>query len=363
MPPPAIDVVGTVPAELDVDPDPGRVVGPAVVLGAAGPLGGDAAPVVGLPVDLLVTVVEVGGLEVVELLQAAARSVNENNPPATSGLRRNVCSLELRDEVLFPTVRVSKPAADQPWASGRKEIRPTVSRPSRVPYVAVVPSDRILLVEDDERIGSTLLRALEGSGYETRWERTGAAGARAAAESRPDLVLLDLGLPDIDGLDVCRTIHERDAALPIVMLTARDEELDVVVGLDAGAIDYITKPFKLGELLARLRAQLRRIESTESLSLEVGDLRLDRNARRAWMADHELELRAKEFDLLARLVADAGNAVTRESLMADVWDENWFGSTKTLDFHIGSLRRKLDRPDQASRITTLRSIGYRYELG
>ncbi|MEO5901171.1 MAG: response regulator transcription factor [Ilumatobacteraceae bacterium] len=226
-----------------------------------------------------------------------------------------------------------------------------------------MPPDRILLVEDDARIGSTLLRALEGSGYEARWERTGAAGARSAAEFRPDLVLLDLGLPDIDGLAVCRTIHERDATLPIVMLTARDEELDVVVGLDAGAIDYITKPFRLGELLARMRAQLRRVERTDSLSIVVGDLRLDPTARRAWVRDHELELRAKEFDLLARLVADAGNAVTRESLMADVWDENWFGSTKTLDFHVGSLRRKLDRPDEASRITTLRSVGYRYELG
>ena len=229
-------------------------------------------------------------------------------------------------------------------------------------YRCSVPGERILIVEDDERIGSTLLRALEGNGYSARHAPTGRRGLAAVADQRPDLVLLDLGLPDLDGLDVCRQIHQADPTIDIIMLTARDEELDVVVGLDAGAVDYITKPFKLAELLARIRAQLRRTEPRLSSRSNAGDLIIDRDARRAWLAGNELTLRAKEFDLLARLLADAGIAVTRETLMADVWDEHWFGSTKTLDFHIAALRRKLDEPDAEGRITTLRGIGYRYEL-
>ncbi|MGD9794118.1 MAG: response regulator [Acidimicrobiia bacterium] len=221
--------------------------------------------------------------------------------------------------------------------------------------------ERILIIEDDERIGSTLLRALEGSGYDAGWEPTGRGGTRNASARHPDLVLLDLGLPDLDGLDVCRQIHAMDPTIDIVMLTARDEELDVVVGLDSGAIDYITKPFKLAELLARIRAQLRRVEPRSQPRSTVGDLVIDAGARRVWLADRELELRAKEFDLLVRLVADAGHAVSRETLMTDVWDEHWFGSTKTLDFHIAALRRRLDQPDTASHITTLRGIGYRFE--
>ena len=229
-------------------------------------------------------------------------------------------------------------------------------------YRCSVPGERILIVEDDERIGSTLLRALEGNGYSARHESTGRRGIAAVADQRPDLVLLDLGLPDLDGLDVCRQIHKADPTIDIIMLTARDEELDVVVGLDAGAVDYITKPFKLAELLARIRAQLRRTEPRSSSRSNAGDLIIDRDARRAWLANDELTLRAKEFDLLDRLLADAGSAVTRETLMAEVWDEHWFGSTKTLDFHIAALRRKIDEPDAESRITTLRGIGYRYEL-
>lgn len=220
----------------------------------------------------------------------------------------------------------------------------------------------ILLVEDDDRIGSSLLRALEGSGYDAQWVRDGRGGIESVRERRPDLVLLDIGLPDTDGLTVCRQIHDIDAGVDVIMLTARDEELDVVVGLDAGAIDYITKPFKLAELLARIRAQLRRIEPRpDSLSV-VGDLAVDFAARRVVVAGEEVELRPKEFDLLSRLVADAGVVVTRETLMSDVWDENWYGSTKTLDFHVAALRHKLDQPGERSRISTLRGVGYRFEL-
>ena len=221
---------------------------------------------------------------------------------------------------------------------------------------------RVLIVEDDERIGSTLLRALQSSGYDARWEQTGASAESVAGEWRPQLVLLDLGLPDHDGLDVCRRIHLADPTVDVIMLTARDEELDVVVGLDAGAVDYITKPFKLAELLARIRAQLRRSTPSTGVASAIGDLTLDPEARRVWLAGQELDLRAKEFDLLARLVADAGRAISRETLMSDVWDEHWFGSTKTLDFHIAALRRKLDGTRPSSRITTLRGVGFRLEL-
>lgn len=222
--------------------------------------------------------------------------------------------------------------------------------------------ERILIVEDDDRIGSTLLRALDGNGYDVRWETSGRVAIETAKRDRPDLVLLDLGLPDIEGLEVCRQLHRDDPSLEVVMLTARDEELDIVVGLDAGAVDYITKPFKLAELLARIRAQLRRSEVRAFSGGKLGDLTIDLPARRVWIGEVELVLRPKEFDLLARFVADAGNAVTREALMADVWDEHWFGSTKTLDFHVAALRRKIDSPGVESRITTLRGVGYRYEL-
>jgi DNA-binding response OmpR family regulator len=225
-----------------------------------------------------------------------------------------------------------------------------------------VSGERILIVEDDERIGSTLFRALDGNGYSSSWETTGRGAIAATARDRPDLVLLDLGLPDMDGLEVCRRVHGVDPTIEIIMVTARDEELDIVVGLDAGAVDYITKPFKLAELLARIRAQLRRTETRSDVGGVFGDLTVDIAARRIWITGTELTLRPKEFDLLARLLADAGRAVTRETLMTDVWDENWFGSTKTLDFHIAALRRKIDNNDAESRITTLRGIGYRYEL-
>ena len=228
--------------------------------------------------------------------------------------------------------------------------------------MAAVTGERILIVEDDERIGSTLLRALAGNGYDAHWEPTGLAATAAIQVHRPDLVLLDLGLPDSDGLDVCREIHRRDSTIDVIMLTARDEELDVVVGLDAGAVDYICKPFKLAELLARIRAQLRRSEPRSSARLAIGDLLLDPSARRVWLRTSELILRAKEFDLLARLVVDAGTALSRETLMNDVWDEHWFGSTKTLDFHIAAVRNKIDIQGAPSRISTLRGVGYRYEL-
>ncbi len=222
---------------------------------------------------------------------------------------------------------------------------------------------RILVVEDDPSIGRALSNALTAEAHYVRWAQDGRAAQAAAAETEPELVLLDLGLPDVDGVELCGSLR---AALPdatIIILTARSDEIDIVVGLDAGADDYLLKPFRLGELMARVRAHLRRSTTqTTAPAVTIGDLKVDSAARRAWIAERELNLRAKEFDLLAALAVQAGRVVTREQLMAEVWDENWFGSTKTLDMHISALRRKLDRATtNASRITTLRGVGYRLE--
>lgn len=233
--------------------------------------------------------------------------------------------------------------------------------------MAPMDSERILVVEDDDSIATGLCRALTANGYIA--ERVGSGQAaldRLAIIPNVDLVLLDLGLPDMDGIDVCRAIRTVDTVLPIVMLTARSEEIDVVVGLDAGAVDYLAKPLRLAELIARIRVQLRRpgaAEDTKPTMLCVDDVRVDLAARRVWLNDSELSIRAKEFDLLAALMANAGIVMTRERLMADVWDEHWFGSTKTLDVHIASLRRRLgEKAGDRSRITALRAIGYRYEV-
>jgi DNA-binding response OmpR family regulator len=218
-----------------------------------------------------------------------------------------------------------------------------------------------LLVEDDPSIAEPLVAALQREGHEVAWSSTGAEGL-AAAGPGVDLVLLDLGLPDIDGLEVCRQIRTRLPDLPVLMLTARAEEVDAVVGLDAGADDYVTKPFRLAELMARIRAALRRAPAATITSVQ--DVRIDHAARRAWRDEVELDLSAKEFDLLALLAGSAGQAVTRDRIMREVWDEHWYGPTKTLDMHISWLRKKLgDDPAAPRLITTLRGVGFRFETG
>ena len=226
---------------------------------------------------------------------------------------------------------------------------------------------RLLIVEDDERIGASLARAFDASGYRCVRATTAAEARQSFADicanaQRFDLVLLDLGLPDGDGLDVCRWIVDHDPLVPVMMLTARDDELDVVVGLDAGAIDYVTKPFSLASLQARVRAQLRHrpvVAAEPPTDVAADDLIVDTRTRTATLSGEVLVLRAKEFDLLARLAEDRGAVILRETLMADVWDQHWLGSTKTLDFHIGALRAKLDRLGEPSRIATVRGVGFR----
>ena len=218
---------------------------------------------------------------------------------------------------------------------------------------------RVLLAEDDAGIREPLARALRRDGYEVDEVADGADAARMGGESEYALLILDIGLPSLSGLDVCRAVRRDDPDVPILLLTAQDGELDTVAGLDAGADDYVTKPFRLAELLARVRAQVRR--SSPSL-LRAGDVGIDPSARRAWVGDDELDLTPKEFDLLVLLVRNSGQVVVRERIMEEVWDENWFGSTKTLDMHVSALRRKLgDDAAAPERITTVRGVGLRFE--
>jgi DNA-binding response OmpR family regulator len=222
-------------------------------------------------------------------------------------------------------------------------------------------SQGILVVEDDDAIAAGLVRVLDGQGYPVRRVAAGLP-ALAAADEGVGLVLLDLGLPDVDGIDVCRRLRAEHPDLAILIVTARDQELDIVAGLDAGADDYLVKPFKLSELLARVRAHLRRASAAAAdddpaPALDVAGVRVDPASRRVHRDGDELALRPKEFDLLLLLAANAGRVVTRERIMREVWDTDWMGSTKTLDNHILTLRGKLGE----GAITTLRGIGYRLE--
>jgi DNA-binding response OmpR family regulator len=226
----------------------------------------------------------------------------------------------------------------------------------------------VLVVEDDELIASSLVRALRSKGYDATSTATVSAAITSIGTSPPDLVLLDLGLPDGDGEEVCRVLVRHHPDVPVIVLTARREEADVVLGLEMGAVDYVVKPFRLAELLARVAAQLRSAATRAAAGgrrdreILVGDVTIDRASRRVHVGGDEIALRPKEFDVLERLARDAGAVVTREQLIDDVWDENWWGSTKTLDVHINAVRRKLgEQPGGPSRIATIRGVGYRLD--
>lgn len=221
---------------------------------------------------------------------------------------------------------------------------------------------RILLVEDESSISEPLTAALEREGFEVVVARTAAEAQSFELGIDPDVVLLDLMLPDGDGRDVCRVIRGH-SDVPIIMLTARGTETDKIVGLEIGADDYMVKPFSSGELVARIRALLRRTSGTSAQPVhgEFGKLAIDEAARTVLLDGTALELTRKEFDLLAELTRHAGEVVLREDLMTSVWDENWFGSTKTLDVHIGWLRKKIgDDPQHPHFIHTVRGVGFRF---
>ena len=219
----------------------------------------------------------------------------------------------------------------------------------------------ILLVEDEPSIATPFARALARGGFRPTVAHTGAEALALMRTLGPDVVVLDLALPDADGRDVCRQIR-RDSDVPIIIVTASGSVTDRVVGLELGADDYVVKPFAVGEVIARIRAVLRRGRdlALDDRRLMVADLSIEPAARRAFRGRDELDLTRKEFDLLYRLARESGRVVTRETLMSDVWDENWFGSTKTLDVHIGWLRRKLgDDPATPRYIHTVRGVGFR----
>jgi len=217
----------------------------------------------------------------------------------------------------------------------------------------------VLVAEDQEDIAVLLVRTLEREGHTVTWVQTGQAALEHLSGQPVDAMILDLGLPDVDGLEVCRLARERGFDGGIMIVTARGLELDRVVGLDLGADDYLAKPFSLAELHARLRALLRRTARTAPAAPTVveGGLRVDRVTRRVFVGDDEIALSGKEFDVLALLAEVPGAVVSREHLMSEVWDENWFGSTKTLDVTIGRLRPKLG----GLAITNVRGVGFRLE--
>lgn len=225
----------------------------------------------------------------------------------------------------------------------------------------------ILVVEDDKTVRETLAYNLEEEGYSVLTAKDGEDALASIRESRPDLVVLDIMLPKMDGLTVCRLVR-RDAEIastPIIMLTARGTQGDKMVGLDSGADDYITKPFGLGELLARVRAVLRRAGDSRTIpseTLQAGDIRLDLAARRAYQADEELQLSAKEFDLLAELVRNRGVVLSRDMILLQVWGYDYYGSSRTVDVHIRWLREKIeDDASHPQHIITVRGVGYRFE--
>lgn len=218
---------------------------------------------------------------------------------------------------------------------------------------------RVVLAEDDPAISEPLARALLREGYTVDVAPDGPS-ALESGRSGADLLILDLGLPEMDGLEVCRRLRAEGSTTPILVLTARADEVDTVVGLDAGADDYVTKPFRLAELLARARALLRRGASEQA---DAGPhVRIDAEARRAWFGESELQLAPKEFDLLSVLVREEGKVVPRDEIMKEVWGTRWMSSSKTLDMHISVLRRKLgDDATAPTFITTVRGVGFRFD--
>jgi DNA-binding response OmpR family regulator len=227
----------------------------------------------------------------------------------------------------------------------------------------------LLLVEDDDAIADPLRRALEREGYSVERVARGEDAVQRVLRGGVSLVLLDLGLPDIDGTEVCRRVREARSTVPVMMVTSRGDELDRVVGLDVGADDYLAKPFGLAELFARIRALLRRSAGTQPASdtrdapgrEDPGTLEVHVSSRRIRVGGTEVSMSPKEFDLLAVLAREPDAVVTRETLMDEVWDENWFGSTKTLDVTVARVRQKLEEHGCSSRIVTLRGVGFRLE--
>jgi DNA-binding response OmpR family regulator len=223
----------------------------------------------------------------------------------------------------------------------------------------------VLLVEDEQTLSETLRYNLEREGYGVFVAGDGVQGLELARRERPDLVILDVMLPRLDGFSVCRILRQ-ESDVPILMLTARQDEVDRIAGLELGADDYVSKPFSLGELLARVRAIMRRTDRQPVASREVldaGSLRVDTGSRRAWRDDAEINLSQKEFDLLACLIRNRGMALSRDVLLERVWGYDFLGDSRTVDVHIRWLREKIEPdPGRPTYIQTVRGVGYRFEI-
>jgi DNA-binding response OmpR family regulator len=222
---------------------------------------------------------------------------------------------------------------------------------------------RILVVEDEPVINQAVTDRLRGSGYEVVQAWDGPGAVEQFTQTAPDLVVLDVMLPGFDGHEVCRRIQAA-RPVPVLMLTARDDEADILVGLGVGADDYLTKPFRMRELVARVGALLRRVEraaelATRTTTADLGDLRVDSASRRVWVADAEVHLTPTEFDLLACLAASPGVVLTRENLYAEVWGWPGASGTRTVDSHVKALRAKIG----AERVRTVHGVGYALETG
>ncbi|MFC9787687.1 response regulator transcription factor [Rhodococcus sp. NPDC127528] len=219
----------------------------------------------------------------------------------------------------------------------------------------------VLLAEDDEAIAAPLSRALGREGYDVTVEQSGPATLELALKGSFDLLILDLGLPGMDGLEVCRQLRGAGSDLSVLMLTARTDEVDFVVGLDAGADDYVGKPFRLAELMARVRALMRRRGGGDDAVLEVGDIRLEPAARRVMVGGTEVALANKEYELLKVLLDRAGEVVSRDTILQEVWGDADLRGSKTLDMHMSWLRRKIgdEGPVAERRIATVRGVGFR----
>ncbi|WP_460796364.1 response regulator transcription factor [Nocardioides pacificus] len=221
----------------------------------------------------------------------------------------------------------------------------------------------VLVIEDSDDIAMPLVRMLEREGYVVSWTEDGASALAHLASKPVDVAILDLGLPDMDGLEVCQRARDAGFEGGIMIVTARAEELDRVVGLDYGADDYLAKPFSVAELQARVRALLRRSAPRRPAEVVItaGQLRIDVAARRVFSGDREIQLTTKEFDVLALLDGARDTVVSRQKLMDEVWDHNWYGSTKTLDVTVGRLRQKLDEAGVQEKVVTVRGVGFRLE--
>lgn len=224
---------------------------------------------------------------------------------------------------------------------------------------------RIVIIEDDPLITDPVVEALQNAGHEVVSASDGKRGLELVRTHTPHLVLLDIMLPQMDGWEVCKIIRA-ESTVPILMITALNEEIDRILGLELGADDYLTKPFSTRELLARIRATLRRVEFEHRVEkppteITVGDIRLDLEARRVFKGQQELALRYKEFELLSFLMSRAGEVVSRPILFDEVWGFDWIGDTRTLDVHVRWLREKLeDDPSKPVYVQTVRGVGYRF---